>query len=378
MKDSSYCTGCGACVASCTKNAIKLQTDDEGFLFPKVNAERCVGCGVCDSVCENAYRTPLAVPNTQYISYALSAKERCEGSSGGFFGVLAESVLKEGGVVFGAAYIPEEKKVKHVSTATVLLERIKRSKYVQSDTGNTFKEVKKLCDISVPVLYVGTPCQINGLKAFLGREYNTLLTMDFICHGVPSPKLFADLIKSFECKNGLSVTDITFREKKLGWRNQTTSVYFEDGSIITEKSEETFYYNAFFHNLSLRKSCFSCERYKSHAADLTASDFWKIDKSRDDDQGVSLINVNTDRGRVVLNSIRDKLFLEPYKEEAHERFSHKSYDVEKRNGFFIYYLKNGVDSAVTNINEWLPNNASNQQGRLAVLFNRLHKLFRKN
>lgn len=285
------------------------------------------------------------------MAHALSEEVRASCSSGGIFGVLAEKMLGDGGVVFGAAYIPEEKKVEHVSTQAVSLERLKRSKYVQSDTGNTFSQVRDLCCRNISVLYAGTPCQISGLKAYLGKEYDCLLTMDFVCHGVPSPEFFRDTIASYERNAGSHVVDFTFREKLLGWRTQAVKVCFQNGNCTVEKATSWLYYYLFLRTYTLRRSCFSCKRFKAHVSDLTVADHWRVDKSKDDDRGISLININTDAGAAALNKIRSMLSLEPYEERNLQFYSHEGYDLNARDRFFDYYIANGADKT---INKYTP------------------------
>ncbi len=347
MKDFVHCTGCGACAQSCPTGAISMIYNMEGFLYPITDASKCINCGKCHKICSQYEQALKQKPIASYSGYAVSEQQREGGSSGGLFGVLAQRVLNEGGVVFGAVFSSEERKVRHVSTQRASIEAMKRSKYVQSDTEQTFSETKELLQKGVCVLYSGTPCQIMGLKSFLGKDYENLLTVDFMCHGVPSPGLFEATVSQYEKMYGSKVKELTFREKKLGWRKLAINVYFENGMHIQEISSNQYYYYHFLHNYTLRMSCFSCELYSKHVADITVADYWTVPKEKDDDKGISLIFVNSEKGQSILEQIKEKLVINPYTEPNMERFSHRGYCQKNRNEFFDYYIKNGAEKAIS-------------------------------
>lgn len=347
MKGRNSCTGCGACAEFCPRHAITMHPDDEGFLQPVTDVSLCINCGACHRVCSKYDSIQETVPLQSYSAYAMSPTQRESGSSGGIFGVIAEKIISSGGVVFGAIFSSEEKKVLHTSTQHVSLDKLKRSKYAQSDTKHTFSEVKDLLKAGVKVLYVGTPCEIEGLKAFLNADHENLITMDFVCHGVPSPKFFYDSLLDYEKKEGEKITDFTFREKKLGWRKQAVNVYFANGSHIQKKSADYYYYYYFLRNYTLRESCYACDRYKKHVSDITVADYWTVPKHKDDDKGISLVYLNSEQGKTCFDAIKKQLCIEPYEEQNLERFSHKKYDKTKRNAFFAYYCKNGGKKTIS-------------------------------
>lgn len=346
MKDVSLCTGCGACAEICPHNAISLTFNEDGFLFPVINASLCVNCGACHKVCATYDSIEETSPIASYSAYAASPLQRESGSSGGVFGVLAERILKDGGVVFGAIFSAEQKKVLHISTTEASLSLLKRSKYAQSDTGHTFSEVQAFLKKGAQVLYVGTPCQIEGLKSFLGKEYENLYTMDFICHGVPSPLFFRDTLAHHEKEHGKRIVDFTFREKKQGWRKLSINLYFEDGTTFAIKSHNHCYYYSFLKNYTLRKSCFSCERYKSAVSDITVADYWNVPHKKDDDCGFSLVFLNTQKGKTLFFSEEKNFIMEPYLEKSRERFSHKNYVLQKRERFFEFYRQHGGEKTI--------------------------------
>lgn len=340
------CTGCSACSEGCPQNAITMSQNAEGFLYPTINESKCVDCGLCHSICEKYDRVECTIPMLSYSAYAKSPSQRAGGSSGGIFGVIAEQVLKEGGTVFGAVFDAATQKVMHTSSVTTSLSQMKRSKYVQSDTKNTFSETKRLLKAGKKVFYVGTPCEIEGLLSFLGAEHENLLTMDFICHGVPSPGFFSDTIAYYETMKRQKVVDFTFREKNLGWRKQSVNIYFENGEKIAKRSTDHYYYYCFLQNYTLRRSCFSCDRYKKHLSDITVADYWTVPKEKDDDKGISLIHVNSEKGKRVLDGLKEELLMERYIEKNIEKLSHKKYDIKKRDRFFAFYISNGGEKTI--------------------------------
>lgn len=336
------CTGCGACAVSCPAGAIVMCADEEGFMCPNLSVEVCVGCGKCLNVCQAACELDSATPLSVSGVCASSSGKRAAGSSGGVMGILAERVLQSGGVVFGAAFDAEAKRVVHVSTDDVSLSRILRSKYVQSDAWPVYVRVKKALRSGIPVLFCGTPCQVAGLKRFLGKGQQNLLTVDFFCHGVPSPGFFTDYAELKECKKGCRLADMTFREKTHGWREQHMRWYYANGAFEEEPSLSDCYYFFFLGNYSLRKSCYECGLYEKHCSDITLADYWLIDSSDDDDLGASLVLANTDAGACALAEIDAEVFEVPVKSFDIGIYRH-GYDTCKRAEFFSRYIAEGVE-----------------------------------
>lgn len=325
------CTGCHACAQSCKLSAIQMVYSGDGFLYPQIDETLCVDCGICYRVCPlNAEKTITHILES-YSGYAKDADVVAASSSGGVFYYLAQQVLHEQGVVFGAFFDPVKKEVRHMSTDQVPLEKLMRSKYVQSRIGNAYSDVKRALNASRRVLFVGTPCQIRGLRNYLGAKAvnDKLETVDFMCHGVPSVAFFQEFLHSLEKKYGSQIRDVTFREKDKGWYTQVTKVYFENGRIWRKKSLRLFYYYYFLHDYSLRDSCYECEEYQSHAADLTLADDW-ISKADKNYMGTSLIFVNTYSGQRMLGSIRNNIILTPIKLNDFSIYSHKKYEKGKK------------------------------------------------
>lgn len=306
---SSLCTGCSSCMNSCSRQAIAMEKDEFGFWVPQINYEECIECGACQLKCP-----VLNSPNIdQYESayYAVAVNEllvRDEGSSGGAFGYLAEAVLREGGTVFGA-FFNAELGLMHGSSDEVALEKLKKSKYLESRIDFTFQKCKETVVSGKKVLFCGAPCQIEGLKSYLGKDYENLLTADFLCHGVPSAMVFDKYLDYLTKKNGSEVISVEFRSKALGWKTYCIRSTFKNGKSHVGTKFEDPYLTEFFDNKVLRESCYSCSRNTKSSADLTLGDFWGVvnyKEIEDDDTGISMLRSNTIKGaRAVESALND-------------------------------------------------------------------------
>lgn len=351
------CTGCGACVSVCPKGAIAMTPDEEGFLYPQVDGALCVQCDLCEKRC------PAGKPVPEHRPYVVGAQHRDErvrgaSSSGGVFTALARGTLAKGGVVFGAAF-DEALHVEHVGAFDETeLAAMRGSKYVQSDATDAIAHAASLLERGIPVLFSGTPCQISGLKARLGgRHADELLTVDFVCHGVPSPGVFASYLKELEAKHGMRVTAYAFRDKRNGWKDFSAVATLEDGTECAgSQVTEPFLYG-FLQNLYLRPSCMQCTtlRGNHHPSDITIADLWGAEDvcpDKDDDTGISLVFANTQRGRAALEACGAQLASFPVKfsdafVRANPSIEHTAKAHPKRAAFFAQYKKSGFDSAYT-------------------------------
>lgn len=315
IKEKKDCCGCGACVQKCPRQCITMEEDYEGFIYPIVYKDNCIDCGLCEKVCPILHSGKTRMPLKVYAAKNNDERVRLQSSSGGIFTLLAEKVICEGGVVFGAMF-DENWDVKHGYTETIEgLDAFRGSKYVQSRMENNYREVEFFLKEGRHVLFSGTPCQISGLKLFLRKEYENLLTVDFICHGVPSPsvwrKYLKETVKRLWNKNSVStdpiskenvhVESISFRDKSFGWKKYsfalTLSVTSRSGakntvSLLNSKYKNPFL-KGFLRNLYLRPSCHACvaKTFKS-SSDITIADFWGINdhmKKLNDHKGYSLI-----------------------------------------------------------------------------------------
>lgn len=308
------CCGCGACAQICSRNCITMTADAEGFLYPQLDTASCIRCNACDKVCPIlTHKTPEASAVEAYAAYAQDQEVRNASSSGGLFSLLAQWVLKNGGVVFGAAFA-EDFSVHHVRIRKEEeLPLLRGSKYVQSRIEDTYREVRSALTSGQTVLFTGVACQIAGLKAFLKKDYAQLYTVDVLCHGVPSPKIWQQYLRAQETAFGSKVQDVKFRSKTLGWKVFSMELSFRNGAIYSKPFPEDAFMQFFLENICLRPSCHDC-RFKSlpRSSDLTLGDAWGIGGTMpdmDDDGGTSIVLVNTEKGQALFQNIRQHITL---------------------------------------------------------------------
>ncbi|MBP3655295.1 MAG: Coenzyme F420 hydrogenase/dehydrogenase, beta subunit C-terminal domain [Clostridia bacterium] len=347
------CTGCGACVSVCPKAAITMKADEEGFLYPSVDPALCISCDLCEKKC------PVGQPHEPHDQKVIGAQNkdadlRRGSSSGGVFTALAKSMIAQGGVVFGAAF-DEEMRVEHIGAFDEAdLALMRGSKYVQSDSSEAIAHAKALLERGIPVLFSGTPCQIDGLLACVKPQHQErLLTVDFVCHGVPSPGVFASYLRELEAKYGSRVTGYTFRDKRFGWKNFAAVATFADGQEHIGTQLEEPYLRGFLKNLYLRPSCTQCHdlRGDRRRADITMADLWGAQEAcphMDNDTGLSLLMINTPKGRKAMDACARELTVFPMRTEKLLRFNpsiEKTAAVhEKRAAFFAGFAKNGFET----------------------------------
>lgn len=356
ITEKSRCCGCSACISICPKQCITMYEDEEGFLYPKADKHLCINCGQCESVCPVIHQEAPKIPIVTYAAINPCETVRIKSSSGGIFTRLAEQVLDEGGAVFGAAF-DKDWSVKHIAvTCREGLAGLRGSKYLQSRMESTFKEAENYLKAGRKVLFSGTSCQIAGLKRFLHKEYGNLLAVDVICHGVPSPKAWQDYLA--EKYNGLTISDICFRDKRSGWKQYSQTVTSSTSSFSSKYFENDFM-NAFLMNLTLRPSCYDCPAKKGKStADLTLGDFWGVERllpQMDDDKGTSLVIIYTDKGKA---SLLDSDCTEvPYQDAVRYNPSIENPVAEPVNRRYFFHLlgRKGFQKAWDNTrsNRWL-------------------------
>lgn len=347
------CVGCGVCVQVCPRQCITMGKDENGFFMPHIQEENCTQCGFCFKKCtlEN-----ISFPSEEPKAFFGASKDLDavkKSSSGGMFAAFANMMLSRGGVVFGAVYFPEDKEVRHASSEDVPLERMYRSKYVESNLADSYIKVQKKIDEGVPVLFCGTPCQVNGLKQFVKDPNELLLTCDFICHGVPSSRLLKEHLEDYERKYHTKIKQIDFRPKQTKWaevsRLKIVSDKHPDGHVTLWSFDR--YYSGFYSNSTLRESCFSCQFSEHHTADIILADFWGyiyFDKSLNTKDGLSLVLVNSEKGRAALDAILDSTDLQAL-DYSFAKYVFKRDDISKclptRNAFFEQYQTKGFKKA---------------------------------
>lgn len=320
ISNNTICCGCGACEQICSKHAISMRPNKEGFLYPKLEVSLCVDCGLCSKICPELHTADSLNPT----GYPLAAQAKANkvldnSSSGGIFSVVAEYVLNKGGVVVGAE-LTENMKVRHVIVDNVQeLNKLCGSKYAQSNTSNIYKRVKELLQQGRFVFFTGTPCQVSALKLFLRRPFENLLTADLICHGVPSPLMFNMIVEHLEKKYKGKVMDYQFRSKKLtGWSRVSACTMLINGKIkhIYYNEMMRAFFQAFLDGHVLRIDCYQCPFTRTErAGDFTMADFWSLKSTNPkfprQHRGVSMILVNTEKGQSILEACLDKIYMEP-------------------------------------------------------------------
>lgn len=318
LATKEYCTGCTACASACPKACITMTADKHGFLFPVIDDSLCVDCRLCEHVC------PIVIPvkvseNTPqaYAAYSIDEETRLSSSSGGIFSEIANSVLSNNGAVFGAAY-DEQFMVVHVCVECMEdLAKLQGAKYAQSNLNGIIVQVKERLDNGQEVLFSGTPCQVGSLKAYLRKDYANLLTVDFVCHSVPSPSAWSEYVKyrAQMDNNGELPEAINLRSKQTGWsRYQYSNLFlYQNGDSYTEKSGESLYMKLFVDGYINRESCANCHFKGYHrVSDFTIGDFWgiwDIAPEMDDNKGTSIVLVHSSHGQKLLQSISNRINL---------------------------------------------------------------------
>ena len=313
--EKNQCCGCSSCKQKCPKDAIQMVENEEGFLYPVIDKEKCINCGLCIKACPQ-FKNIESLDEKYPKAFAMRNKNKNElanSSSGGIFSVLADYVIDSNGEVFGAAY-GDNFSVNHIKVSKKdELNILRGSKYVQSNINNTYKEAEQALKEEKKVLFSGTPCQIAGLKSYLGKDYDNLLTVDIVCHGVPSQKLFKKYIEYLSDKFNSSVVEYNFRSKeKHGW-GLVSKIKTEDGKIRFREPDFDPYYSNFLDSTIYRENCYKCH-YTNYdrVADITLADYWGINDLQPDffkEEGNSLILINSKKGEEILEQVKNNIEL---------------------------------------------------------------------
>jgi coenzyme F420-reducing hydrogenase beta subunit len=342
LASRSTCTGCTACANGCPKDAITMTRDKEGFAYPEVDGAKCVRCGHCTAICPILHPREAAPLPAVYAAWNKDDTIRKDSTSGGMFSVLAEDTLDMGGVVFGAV-LDNKMHLRHTACFKKEdLRHLRGAKYVQSDLGETFREIRELLKVR-PVLFSGTPCQVDGLYRFLGSRPENLTTCDLVCHGVPSPGVWEDYIANLQAQKKKSLQTVRFRNKVTGWMDSHFTLLYKDGSVDSAPLYHTEYGRAFGRSLFLRPSCFHCP-YTSmtRPGDFTLGDFWGLKPDELPDQqekGVSLLLVNTPHASHIFDhlSIGRKVFSPERAIAGNPRLASPTAFCPDRTAFFAAY-----------------------------------------
>lgn len=330
------CCGCSACIQVCPVQCISFVENERGFLYPTIESSDCVQCRLCEKVCPIINKLEPREPLQIFACVNKDEHLRYRSSSGGIFVLLSELVIKSGGVVFGAKFDSNWMVIHSFTDSISGLSDFLGSKYVQSRIGETYKQAETFLKEGRKVLFSGTPCQISGLHHYLRSDYPNLLTVEVICHGVPSPRIWRDYLNVLypsgsrrgsdsvlSSRNDIStIKGISFRDKQNGWKKYSFLAFFSDeqvksdeyglssvteGRVFRQFHRDNLYMQAFLNNLSLRPTCFDCPAKNARSrADVSLGDFWTIKDfidAFDDDKGVTLVYINSDKGLDSFNSI---------------------------------------------------------------------------
>ncbi len=349
-KDGVGCCGCGACVQACPNGCITMEMNKEGFKYPVINYTNCIACGKCINVCpvENVVYNEKVSDEDCYCAYSKDFELMKKSSSGGLFSLLAEEILNRNGVVYGVEATNGMELFHSRATTLEEYKKHRKSKYLQSDTRNTYKEAKADLEAGKTVLYTGTPCQIGGLYGFLGKDYDNLYTMDLTCHGVPSKVVYERYKAELEEKYNSKVANMVWRNKEIGWKPNYLEIQFEDGERILDISGENAYTSGFLTNLFLRKSCYDCKYNRMpRVADISVGDYFGYEgdfQKLNKNAGLSLVMPSTPKGKELFEKIKDKVMFEKteieYAKDKNYHLSNPPYYNMKREKFFEEFFAN--------------------------------------
>lgn len=355
-KDLDLCCGCGACVNICPKEAIVLKENEEGFLYPQVDNDKCISCHLCEKSCffvSGIKKTTY--DNFSHLAYAVQASQdeiRMKSQSGGMFYLISTYILNENGIVYGCK-LNENFDVVHSRASTKEQRDLMcGSKYVQSDTNNVYSQVKNDLLNNKIVLFTGTPCQVEGLIKYLATikesHKDNLYLVDIVCHGVSSPKIWKEYLNEISSQYNERPIKVKFRDKSFGWRGCVSSFEFQKEKYISSD-----YGRIFFNHGAMRMTCFSCKFTNlERVSDITIGDCWGIEKNNpkfDDNKGTSLVIINTARGKKIFEKIKNDAiivkidinkYLQPQLREP------IVYDQENRKSFWLTYNNRGIKGII--------------------------------
>lgn len=385
ITDKHDCCGCGACVQACPKQCIKFDEDEQGFRYPQVDTSHCINCGLCERVCPVLNPDEHCKPMAVYAAINPDETTRLKSSSGGIFTMIAEYTIREGGVVIGARFDENFEVVHDVAENVEDLEAFRGSKYMQSRIGDCYKRALDFLKQGRKILFTGTPCQIAGLRKFLRKDYENLLTVDLVCHGTPSPKVWRSYLNEkvlrpqgaagkntvFSSLKVLSAkAGISFRDKTGGWKKygfavrEKSAVKADKNSVLPsvevnnkihcvmyEPMWDNLFMRLFLSDLCLRPSCYRCPAKDGKSgSDITLADYWGIANHHpkwDDDKGTSLVLVHTPKGAEVFSCIGARSIATTYEEAlaGNPAIEHSVNEHKWVTRFWRMYKKSGLNKA---------------------------------
>lgn len=351
IKNKDNCFGCSICAIKCPQQAIRMRSDSMGFIYPDIDESKCIDCGLCSNICTiNSTHDKSAITVKKvYACRLIDRKELTKSQSGGAFWALAKNIIERGGVVYGAAFL-NDFSVVHIRTTTLEeMEKLRGSKYVQSDIQYTLDSIKADLKSKLTVLFTGTPCQIAGLRKFIGpAESENLYTIDLICHGVPAPFVWKDYVKWISKRHEGIITDCLFRDKSFGWGSHIETFKFTNGTKISKHLFRDLFYNHFI----IRESCHNCPYTNlNRGSDITIGDYWgweKVSSQFNDQRGVSLVLINTNKGQNLFEKAKEFLEYEKsnIKDCMQPQLQEPAHRPVDKNQFVDDYTSRGFDYVI--------------------------------
>ena len=344
------CSNCGACYNICPKGAISI--NDEGtFYLPVVNENLCIDCSLCTNICPVNQKYKINEPRYACAGWHKNSRIVFNSSSGGVFYGIAHNIISNGGVVFAAIYSNDYQTVNIASTDETSLEKMLKSKYVESRVDLSYQRIKSELEKGRLVLFCGTPCQVAGLSNYLGIVYDSLLTCDFVCGGLPSHKMYQEYISYLQTRYNSKIKKVDFRPKSHGWKRYAFKVDFENGKEYLRIGTEDPYLKSFLYGkYTVRDYCLECKFAESHASDITIADFWLYEKisSLRNENGISLVLCNTQKGINAINSLKEEYYISDINVEKasyNKQIKASEEKIRKHNLFINYYEHYGLFSA---------------------------------
>lgn len=374
-KDIRKCCGCGACKDICPKQAISMKEGKLGFSYPVVDTEKCIDCGLCIKTC--AYQNEFEGMSSLQVFAAVNGEQNLFNlsASGGAFSAIAASFIRSGGLVYGCALTKKENSLypRHIKVDNLDdLYRIQGSKYVQSDMENIYLEIYKELLKGEKVLFSGTPCQVAALKKFIRKEYSNLVTVDLICHGVPSRKMFCDFLENYTKNHRCEIIDIRFRSKEAGGTCRACIEYKKNRKVHKRYVEpwQIPYYQMFLSSEIYRESCYECKYARAEReGDITLGDYWGIEVvhpeymienngSFDGSIGISAVLVNTEKGNNFIQEYGQQLVLEKSEIEKVAKFNKQLSGPSKKGKNREYILNTYAQSGYADVEKWFKKTVS--------------------
>lgn len=323
IKDKAKCCGCTACANACPKKCIEMKADEEEFLYPVVDESICIDCGICEKICP--IKNKVAVPEKSVGAYVVQSTKKdvldsC--TSGGFADIIGNLVIESGGAVFGVEYDESFMPMHGCAENSDDLKKFRNSKYAQSRLERTFSDVKKRLQDGQLVLFTGTPCQVGGLKSFLRKDYENLITLDLVCRSIPSPLLFSKYLEWQRKKYKSEIKSLSCRNKTYGYHSGSLVIHFESGKTYSGSNRVDPYMKSFHHDVCSRPSCYDCAfKTKTRCSDFTVFDSWRpevvAEGLKDDNRGFSNVIVHTDKGEMLISKLKN---AQVWKADAEKMF----------------------------------------------------------